>query len=420
MTRTICTHRTHRTFLAGLALLALLPACGEGQADELLAFDEVAADAPDEAFADDTDAEDGLALETSLRAIRGFVAANPLRGIIKVAVAGQADVHTGLQLRPDMVVTSNAFIGHATAPASVTLTAAPGTASAQTATARGVNASDYFPAAILHHDDFSAANSFAYSIDRRTSAQLVNEVVRCYEYVGNRLNYADMRITAAVAGGALTVQSAFLTGDTIEPGDAGAPCLDLDTWTAVGMVSSNGAGGLRLDRYAPMEVWFDGQRNVAGARDDVRNARLSLYTLAPNGQAMCLDIPFGSPYSGELPTVYPCHYGPAQRFWLDMRVDANRPQLVSDASGLCLDVPNASTAGGVNYQQYGCHTGFNQRFELTLWNDAAGGWKLRPAHATPQNLCLSVEGGPSAVSHAVEQRVCTGAADQRWLPRWAP
>lgn len=186
------------------------------------------------------------------------------------------------------------------------------------------------------------------------------------------------------------MSSAFATGDTVEDADAGAPCFDVSRWTAVGMVHRLVNGNLQLLRYTAMQAWLDGQRNVAALRNDARNARLALFTVAPNGTRMCLDIPFGSPYDGEVPTVYPCHYGPAQRFWLDSSVDPARVRLASDASGRCLDMPSGSTLSGTNYQQFGCHLGFNQRFTYTTWNDAAGGVKLGVTHAPGQSLCLSV------------------------------
>lgn len=187
------TVRPSRFFsMAALTLVAALPACGEGLGDELLAEDEFAPDAvesadlgdpgdsPDDELAEPSDDGpfDAPVLGTATQAIRGFVASGPIRGIIKITVAGQADTRTGIQLRADLVVTSNAFIGHNTAPGNVTVTAAPGTAGVQSVTARGVNASDYFPTAVLHHDDFSAANTAIYSIDRRTPAQLTNEILR--------------------------------------------------------------------------------------------------------------------------------------------------------------------------------------------------------------------------------------------------
>jgi hypothetical protein len=398
----ICSFR-----LLGLAAAALLAtACGEGGDEH---------DDPTPEFV-----EDGPALETAEGGIRGYALQAPLRGIVKIAVTGQADAKTGLQLGPDLVVTSNRWLGHATAPANVRVTALPGTASAQSTVAAGVNATDFFPAAVVHHADFAANASTLYPIDERAPADLTNGVVRCYEYVGDRLNYADMRLGPANADGSMPLSSAFATGDTVEDADSGAPCLDTTRWTAVGMVDRAVNGTVHLRRYAPMRPFLDGQRTVAALRNDARNARASFYTVAPNGTRMCLDIPFGSPFDGETPTVYPCHYGPAQRFWLDQSVDANRVRLVSDSSGRCLDMPSGSTVSGTNYQQFGCHLGFNQRFTYTLWNDAAGGVKIAATHAPGQSLCLSVEGGPTAVSHAVEQRTCTGSQDQRWFPRWVP
>ena len=133
---------------------------------------------------------------------------------------------------------------------------------------------------------------------------------------------------------------------------------------------------------------------------------------------MCADIPWGSPFAGDAVNQFSCHYGPSQRFWLDYSVDSSNPRLVSDSSGLCIDVPGSSTVPGTNLQQYGCHSGLNQRFEFTSWNDAYGGWRVRPLSGVGANLCLSVEGGSSPGSAPIEERPCVGTWDQRWYLSW--
>jgi len=390
-------HTHHRlSFTAtGLTLAAALAGgCLADAGDEGLATDDVA---------------------TAEEAIQAGGGTAPIAGIIKIDVIGQADTHTGLLLSPGLVLTSGRWMSWQTTPSNVTATSGPGSSSPQVRTARFVNSSSYFPEAIAQVPPFTGGHANTVPIDTRSSAALLGVTLRCYEYVGNQLRWADMRVAAA-SGDDLTLAPVF---GTVEDADAGAPCLDLSTYTAVAMVSSGPpVGPAKAHRLGGMQPWFDGMRNLFDTRNASSSSRLALYTIAPNGSQMCLDIPWGSPFDHEALNVYPCHFAPAQRFWLDYRVDAGRPRLVSDSSGRCADVPSSSLVSGTNYQQFGCHAGWNQRFELSIWNDAIGGWKLKPAHAPAQNLCLSVEGGPSNVSVPTEQRTCVGTQDQRWWPRW--
>ena len=163
-------------------------------------------------------------------------------------------------------------------------------------------------------------------------------------------------------------------------------------------------------------AWLGHLQNLGRVRTHHGNARVAIYNNLSS--PMCADIPWASPFSGEPMNQYPCHYGPAQRFWLDYGIEPDHPRLVSDASGLCADVPGASSAGGYNLQQYECHAGTNQRFELSLWGDSAGGWKVRPLSGLSANLCLGVEGGSSPNAAPLEQRSCGGSWDQRWFLRW--
>ena len=351
-------------------------------------------------------------------AIIGGVNSGALAGILRVTVAGDPDVHTGLLLSPDLVLTSNRWISWSTAASSVTATSGFGGPSPQVRTGRFVNNTWYFPAAITQVAAYTAGHVNSYAVDTRAPAALLDVLLRCYEYDGNHLEYADVRITG-VSGNDLTLTS---TVGTLENVDAGAVCLDLSTYTAVGMVTGVTGGVAHAYRTGAMAPWLDGMRNLAGTRNASGSTRLALYTRAPNGTRMCLDIPWGSPYDHEAINAYPCPNPPTpnQRFWLDTRVDAARPRLVADTSGRCADIPSSSLASGTNYQQFGCHAGWNQRLELSIWPDAAGGWKIQPAHAPAQNLCLSVEGGPNNASRPTEQRTCTGTSDQRWFPIWNP
>lgn len=352
---------------------------------------------------------------TIVAPMRGFIAPGPVAGVVRVTVAGQADTHTGIMIGPGLVLTSSRWVGWTGTASSVTATANVGSASAESRSGIYLNGSSYFPAIVAQSQEFSAANVRIYPFDTRANVSLVNVNLRCYEYANDNLLYAQMRVAGANADGTLSL--VMNPGpQTAEDLDAGAPCFDTATWTVVGMVTGADANGqIRVLRYNALQPWVDGLRNLAATRMDGSSSRLSLYTVGPGGQRMCLDIPWGSHYEHELLNVYPCHQGPAQRFWLDYRVDT-RPRLVSDASGQCVDVPDASTVSGRDLQQVTCHDRTNQRFELSFWPGATGGWKLRPVQALAQNLCLSVEGGPRATAGVTEQRTCTGAADQQWYP----
>lgn len=360
------------------------------------------------------DVDDSVTPELAEAPIVGATNPAAIGGIVKITVNGQADTHTGFLIAPNLVLTSKNWMDWSTAPGTVTVVGGAGSFAPQSRVGSWINSSNRHAAALIQLAPFTGDSARVLPIDTRASSNLTGLVVRCYEHVGDFLQYADMRITAA-NGDDLTLSPSF---GTTESADAGAPCFDLSTWTAVAMVTPSVGATPHAFRIAGMQPWTEGMKNLAAARSSLNATRLSLYTIAPNGQRMCLDIPDASPLDGSAINVYPCHYGPTERFWLDYRADANRPRLVSDVSGRCADMPNASLASGSNYQQYGCHLGWNQRFELSLWNSGSGGWKLMPSHAPAQNLCLSVEGGPTATPHPTEQRTCTGSADQRWFPVW--
>jgi len=346
-------------------------------------------------------------------------------GLIKLQVQGTYGIETrdGLVVAKDaaagyeLVLTSDRWVNASIAPSSVTAVDHPGTYYAQSQPGQYINTSAYFPGAIVQVGNFSPGLA---AIDARASADLVGRHLTCYAYTSaNDIQYVNVWVMSA-SGDVLTVGYPYAGSPTdakyLEYGDEGTACRDDSTGTFVGFVTDATQASARLQRIAGLGPWLDGMKNLAAVRNGPA-WRLSLYR-SP-GTPLCLDIPWGSPYSGEAVNEYPCHYGPSQRFWLDYSVDSQNPRLVSDSSGLCIDVPGASTASGTALQQYPCHTGANQRFDFSLWNDGFGGWRVRPLSAVSANLCLSAQGGPTAAAARTEERMCWGGtADQRWYLSW--
>lgn len=347
--------------------------------------------------------------------MRGAAYNGAFAGIVRVVVAGQADTHTGLLVAPGLVLTSRNWVDYTTPPGNVTVTSGANSQTQQSRLGQYVNANSFASATIIQVHDFLDGHARFPAIDMRANIALQGVLVRCYEYRDSTLLWAPMRVVAANGDGTLTL-TVDSTDKLVEHADAGAVCVDESTRTAVGMVTGVFNGQARILPYRSLSPWIGGIRNVAAVRDDARSTRWAFYTLGRAGERMCLDLPWGSHYEHELINVYPCHYGPSQRFWYDLRVDVNNPRIVSDASGQCFDVPDASTTPGRDTQQVTCHGGANQRFRITPYNDATGGLRIQPLHALAQNLCLGVEGGASSTPRATETQVCNGNIAQRWFP----
>ncbi len=380
-------------------------------------FATACVDDPDALDADDAAGDDVELSDTSQEIVGSFVSAVDFAGVVQVVVSGQADTRTGLSIGGGLVVSSNRWFDWATVPGTITATAGAGRASPQPRVGVHTSSSAYFPLSIVQSGAFTGGHANTPAIDARTSAQLQGAVLRCYEYVGTQLRYVDAAVIGTGDDPDDLRLGVYLPGALVDA-DAGAVCVDLAAGTAVAMVTRVTGGTPYAERLASMSTWFDGMRNLAATRNDSRSARMSLYTVGAGGERLCLDVPWGSPYDHAPVNVFPCHYGPAQRLWMDQRVSSSFPRFVLESSGRCMDAPGAQQTSGLDEQQYGCHSGTNQQFELTLWGDAQGGWKLRPLHARSRNLCLSVDGGVAASGRPTEQRTCTGSADQRWFPRW--
>ncbi len=383
--------------LARLPFLSLVPLMALAACDGLVAVND---DAPAD-------------LGHQQAPIIGYRNSSPLPGIVKVTVAGQSDTHTGVLIgRPDVVITSARWLDVLTRPSTVTVSSVGTTQPTQSRTARFINTAANGPVSAVQVDTFTAGHARSYQADLRASAAFVGQLLRCYEYVGDTLYYADMHVSST-SGDELVMSP---TTVTLEDPDAGAPCLDVGTQTVVGIASRTVTGQIRVQRLLPQIAWLGALPNLNDTRNHWASSKTSLYTTTTSGQRMCLDIPNGQAGDHAPLNAYPCHYGTNQKFWLDFRADQSELRLVSDSTGRCADVPGGQTHSGVDYQMYGCHLGANQRLDLTQWSDSAGGLKLMPSHT--QGLCLSLDGSASQSTRRVEQRTCTGASDQRWYLAW--
>lgn len=348
--------------------------------------------------------------------ISGYRSPLGVAGIVKISVAGQSDTHTGVLIgRSDIVITSARWLDFLTRPGDVTVRTMSPSGPVQARAGRFINTSwaggSATPLSAVQVSAFTSGEGRSYAIDTRTSSALVGRALRCYEYVGDNLIYADMTV-GRVEGSELVVAGNAQLGINLEDADAGAPCIDLQTGTVVGLASRVVAGEARVARLEPHRLWLDALPELNDTRDHWASSKASLYTRTSSGQRLCIDVPNGQAGDHVALNAFPCHYGPNQKFWLDYRAHTSQFRLVSESTGRCADQPGGLAQSGGDYQLYACHSGPNQRFELGLWQDQAGGLKLAPAHAP--TLCLSVD--PN--TRRVEQRTCTGANDQRWYLAW--
>lgn len=337
-------------------------------------------------------------------------------GVVKITVAGQADTHTGVLIgRSDIVVTSARWLDFLTRPGDVTVRTMSPSGPVLTRAGRFINTSwaggSAIPLSAVQVGAFTGSEARSYAVDGRTSAALVGTILRCYEYAGDDLYHADMTVQR-VEGNELVVSGNPWLNIHLEDSDAGAPCMDLGRGTVVGLASRVISGEARVARLDPHRAWLDALPNLYDTRNHWASSKASLYTRTSNGQRLCIDVPNGQAGDHVALNVFPCHYGPNQKFWLDYRAHASELRLVSEGSGRCADQPGGQVQSGGDYQLYACHGGRNQRFDLRLWEDQVGGLKLVPAHAP--SLCLSVD----PTTRRVEQRSCSGATDQRWYLAW--
>lgn len=352
-------------------------------------------------------------------------------GVVRIAIAGDAQVRTGVQLGSDLILTSSRWVTATTVPASITVAnGAVGGSGVQVRTAAYVTVNPYLPFAIIQVTQAFPTPGLA--LDGRTAAQLASSgaAMTCFAY----RTTADFRRAGQAArrtDGAREVIIGSPTGtlERLDDVDAGAPCVDPSTNALIGVaLASPNVGETRVFALAHVAGFIDGMRRVAAMRRANNWATpFMVQTVAPDGTRMCLDVPSGNPYDHADVNQYRCHGGLNQRWLLD-GAHPFGPAFVNMATGTCLDVPGLSTAAGTPMQMYACNGGSNQAW--TARGNAAGlpGDTLSPGSSPTvwiggsrrPTLCLSVRGGASNLTRRIEQATCdVNAAHQDWYLGYA-
>lgn len=348
-------------------------------------------------------------------------------GVIRVEIAGDTRVRTGVQIGSDLVLTSSRWVSASTSPASITLSnGTTGGNNVQTRTGAYVTVNAYLPVAIIQvAQPFTTTQPVV--LDTRTAADLVNaqQATSCYAYrTAADFRRAAQEVRRTDGARELIVGGAFGSNARLDDWDAGAPCFDSVNNTWIGFaLSAPGGGETRVMAAAQIEFFVTGMRRVAQVRRDLNWATpFMVQTVAPDGGRMCLDIPWGSPYDQAGLNQYRCHGGTNQRWLLDYSHPTG-PALINVNTGTCIDVPSASTTPGQGLQMYRCHSGANQGW--ASYGNAASlpGDVFSPLSSptvwTPsgrrQTLCMAVRGGASNSSQPIEQNTCdTTSAAQDW------
>ncbi|MEO1273420.1 MAG: RICIN domain-containing protein, partial [Myxococcota bacterium] len=338
----------------------------------------------------------------------------------------RAEVHTGVLIAEDLVLTSSRIVPRGTLPSEVTVTQPYNSSSDVVRTGRFINHSNYYPAAIIQVSaPFSGIPLTA--LDNRSASSLVGVELHCYSYANSPsdLRRIVQRVLRTVGGNKVEALDVWGVWGTIEDSDSGSPCVDLNTGTLVSFSSGSSASGNQQYLIQSMRSWIDGMRHLAQVRTSGRAyGPVAIYN-RPNSSnsRMCLDIPWGGPFNHMSVNQYPCHGGTNQQYWLDYGPNYRYAVLVSESSGRCLDLPGGSTSAGTNIQQYSCHGGENQQWDMRIAGSGSG-ILLKPVKALNRgiDLCLSVEGGASTASRPTEQDHCLNSNnnDQRWYFNWNP
>jgi hypothetical protein len=361
-------------------------------------------------------------LDSGEEAISGN-ASPVISGVVQLQIPGNARVRTGLLIAPDLVLTSSRWIGASTPAAQIQVTHGL-SGSGQVRTGWAVTVNPYLPVAIVQTTQPFTGNVQIWTIDDRAPGDLVGPfagaALRCVAYATS----TDFRTAAQEAlrtdGAREIVVGPFLgTSARLDDWDAGAPCFDFGAGTWVGFaLSATGAPANETRVFVTSTIRFfvDGMRRVALLRRDQPLPYL-IHTLGPAGERMCLDVPWGNPYPHAGLNQYPCHGGPAQRWFLDYS-NAGGPGLVNAVTGSCIDVPGGSQQSGQALQMFPCHGGPAQSWQANGGNRLAPlsapiDWSTWPRRRT---LCMSVRGGTSSSSRVIEQASCVaGASHQDWF-----
>ncbi len=354
-----------------------------------------------------------------------------LSGVMRLDIIGDTRVRTGVQIGPDLVMTSSRWVTATTPPSNITVSngTTNGT-NVQSRQAIYVTVNPYLPVAIIQ-----TAQAFATApvvSDTRTAAQLVaaGQAVNCMAYrTGADFRRAGQESRRTDGAREWIVGPPLGLSTRLDDWDAGAPCFDAINNTFVGFaLSSPGNNETRLFGTSHIEFFLAGMRRVASTRRNLNWAQpFMVQTIAPSGSKMCLDVAWGSPYDHAGLNQYGCHGGLNQRWLLD-HTHPTGPAFINIMTGSCIDVPGASTTAGQAMQMFGCHSGANQGWVSNGNAASLPGDLLSPlssptiwtANGQRPTLCLAVRGGASNSSVPVEQAACNiNAAGQDWYLGYA-
>lgn len=328
-------------------------------------------------------------------------------GVVAVIDSQQSDVHTGVVVAMDaaadwaLVVTNQAWVSRANLTKVTVSSRQMGTT-----VSRAAEYVNEDPSTSNHRVlQVSALPSGKATLSTRSADDLVKVVkqLRCYEHSSaSKLLYTDVVIDTATNS---EVVGSSAAPYEVQASDLGAVCIDLLEQKVVGLVSNVSTDKKVTIRrlgaiYADLE-------NLAAVRADPRSVRWALKT--SESTARCVE-------AGWLLGLHSCDLYQTQELWMDFTVDTERPRLVSDYTGRCIGVPAASTTSPTTLKLERCSTALSQRWDMTLWGDATGGWKIKPAHLPSKSYCLTANS-----LNVLEQRTCaTGTTNlnQRWLPIW--
>jgi hypothetical protein len=173
------------------------------------------------------------------------------------------------------------------------------------------------------------------------------------------------------------------------------------------------------------------------------------------GSGMCMDVPGGNAFVGQVVQQAPCNEIPEQNFSLFSAQDgmkimfggycvtlpkssspagtllqlsictggsivANDTQVVSalpsqirkqnsGLPGMCVDVPYATQSPGTQLQTYTCNAGENQSWQQMFWPDGSHGLVRNRT-----NLCFDIPYGDAYVGAVVQQYTCNGGSSQKF------
>ncbi len=271
----------------------------------------------------------------------------------------------------------------------------------------------------------ASAGAAATLDDATTAASLVGREIECRAFGRPSLKlygYASAGDELMLDNFPAAPGAGFVAGPLPTFADVGASCaVTRGDGRVVGVL----AGTRHLVVSRAVTGWLPGAQNLFGVRAQPSARPFSLYYLRNPSDAdskNCLDVPSGTTTDHASVNQFPCHFGPAQQFYLDYRSDPSFPALVSATSGLCVDIPWASRVSGTDLQQTTCNGQPNQRWDIRLFTPQGVGAGYFSRNGA--NLCLSgVATNGFGPSLPVKTSTCrTGTLtnnEQRWFIRWS-